>query len=318
MTTKLIKRKCDICHKVFETVEFLNEWMCDECTGPTAQLFGLGRPIDTRKDVEELGYNGQGSWDNAVRVNEAKAKTWYKKAQSNLVQERTPYDEAADSDAINYYMAKITERFGEKNATVVKMYYGVGCKHVSINEIAKLFNVHRTRIHDIINHINNFVWHQRLLEEKQPTQYDWYKYHQAQASSVTLYHGTLRKNLKAIMTHGLTESSGWGGAGTSGVYLSSTKEGALYWAKMAYMREIEEEMELARFDRRYGKNANQLLAVLTVTIPPEALQNLQADMEQAEDVEYDGDPADWQASLDQIGDARFQGRVPPEWISLAN
>jgi hypothetical protein len=38
-------------------------------------------------------------------------------------------------------------------------------------------------------------------------------------------------------------------------------------------------------------------------------------MEQAEDYQYDGEEDDWQASLDQIGDVRFDGPVPASWIT---
>lgn len=43
-----------------------------------------------------------------------------------------------------------------------------------------------------------------------------------------LYHGTLAKHVKSIRQRGIEVGEGWGGAGTSGVFLSGSPEGALY------------------------------------------------------------------------------------------
>ena len=56
---------------------------------------------------------------------------------------------------------------------------------------------------------------------------------------------------------------------------------------------------------------------MSVTIPPEAIRNLRADMEQAEDVRFKGEPMDWEASLDQIGDVMYDGEVPAAWVTEA-
>ena len=137
-------------------------------------------------------------------------------------------------------------------------------------------------------------------------------------SSVVLYHGTLRSNLEDILSNGLSVHEGWGGAGTSGVYLTKSIDGALYWAKLAYMREIEEDLEAHKFDRKYGKKINDLLVVLKVTIPADKVDNLRADMEQAEDYGFEGDPEDWRGSLDVIGDVMYSGVVPSEWIQVVS
>lgn len=129
-----------------------------------------------------------------------------------------------------------------------------------------------------------------------------------------LYHGTLAPSVDEILDRGIQVGEGWGGAGTSGVFLSGTPEGALYWAKMAYQRINDEKMEIHRFDRDHGHEMDRLLAVLAVEIPDKETDRLKADEEQFEDVGADFDPEDWEQSLDVIGDVRFEGAIPPRWI----
>jgi hypothetical protein len=131
---------------------------------------------------------------------------------------------------------------------------------------------------------------------------------------VTLFHGTLTRHLPEILSNGISEGEGWGGAGTSGTFLSGSIEGALYWAKMAYQRETGEKMEAHRFDRDHGHHADELIAVLVVEIPKVEEGRLKADEEQFEDVGADFDPSDWRRSLKEIGDVRFEGPIPREWI----
>ena len=132
--------------------------------------------------------------------------------------------------------------------------------------------------------------------------------------SLTLYHGTRREILDDILQQGLQPSAGWGGAGTTGVFLSGTPEGAEYWAKMAFLRHRDEKLEAATFDRKY--DASQQLALLQIVIPPQYLSNLYADMEQAEDAGFEGEEADWALSLELIGDVRYNGVIPASWITL--
>lgn len=132
-----------------------------------------------------------------------------------------------------------------------------------------------------------------------------------------LYHGTPLKYLSEIQAKGLDEHGGWGGAGTTGVFLSGTPEGALYWAKMNHQMMNGEKMEASRFDRDHGHEADQLLAVLEVWIPDDETDRLKADVEQFEDVLADFSPDDWQQSLEKIGDVRFDGPIPREWIVRA-
>lgn len=132
--------------------------------------------------------------------------------------------------------------------------------------------------------------------------------------ATVFYHGAPRKALASILKKGLEPSEGWGGAGTFGVYLAGTPEGALYWAKLAWQRAHDEKMEASRFDRKYGDRVGELLAVVEVRIPPEAIKNLKADMEQAEDVGFEGDASDWEASLKEIGDVMYDGSVPAAWV----
>jgi hypothetical protein len=130
----------------------------------------------------------------------------------------------------------------------------------------------------------------------------------------TLYHGTLVESLPRIYAEGLEQGEGWGGAGTTGVFLSGTPEGALYWAKMAHQRASGEKMEEHRFDRDHGHHADELIAVVSVEVPEGQTGDLKADVEQFEDVMADFSPDDWRESLKRIGDVRFNGHIPAEWI----
>jgi len=131
---------------------------------------------------------------------------------------------------------------------------------------------------------------------------------------VTLFHGTLLEHVPAILERGIERGEGWGGAGTSGAFLSGTPQGALYWAKMAHQREHSERLEIHRFDRDHGREIDELLAVLAVQVPDDQAGRLRADEEQFEDVHADFDPSDWRQSLKVIGDVRFDGGIPPGWI----
>jgi hypothetical protein len=138
------------------------------------------------------------------------------------------------------------------------------------------------------------------------------------SDSITLYHGTLKENLKNIMKKGLSPSSGWGGGDTYGIYLSKMPEGALYWAKIAFRVKKNEQMDLEKLERKYGKQMEENLAVLEVKIPFEALDNLRADMEQAEDYDFEGEETDWQESLEVIGDVMYDGLIPPKWLKIVS
>lgn len=129
-----------------------------------------------------------------------------------------------------------------------------------------------------------------------------------------LFHGTLRENLPDIVESGIRRGEGWGGAGTSGVFLSGTPEGALYWAKMAHQREHGENLDVERFDRKHKLDMDSLLVVLPVLVPPSAEDLLRADEEQFEDVHADFPATDWRKSLEVIGDVRYDGEIPPHWV----
>lgn len=129
-----------------------------------------------------------------------------------------------------------------------------------------------------------------------------------------LFHGTLAHHINDILENGITMGEGWGGAGTEGVFLSGTPEGALYWAKMAYQRANDGKLEAYSFDRDHGREADRLIAVVAVQIPKAHSKHLMADEEQFEDVGADFEPDDWRQSLEKIGDVRFNGMIPPEWL----
>jgi hypothetical protein len=130
-----------------------------------------------------------------------------------------------------------------------------------------------------------------------------------------LFHGTLIENIPEILSNGIEAGEGWGGAGTSGAFLSGTPAGALYWAKMAYQRTNSEKMEVHRFDRDHGQEVDHLLAVVAVEIPEDETGRLMADEEQFEDVLARFDPTDWRESLKAIGDVRFDGPIPADWVT---
>ena len=134
--------------------------------------------------------------------------------------------------------------------------------------------------------------------------------------SVILYHGTLKEKVPAILRDGLKKSIGWGEAGTEGVYLSGTRAGAEYWAKIAYMSANDERLESGIFDREYGDRKDELIRVLRVEIPMSAIGNLRADMEQAEEYGFEGESEDWQQSLNVIGDVMYDGDIPSNWITV--
>ena len=135
-----------------------------------------------------------------------------------------------------------------------------------------------------------------------------------------LYHGTTKDRLPKIKRQGLLPSHGWGWAGTKGVYLTKYKDVAKYWAKLRFLGNLQEKgdenvrMEDTFFDRKFGDKSGELLSILQVTIPPNKLSNLFVDMEQAEDVGFSGEDSDWELSLKEIGDVRYNGKIPPNWI----
>lgn len=132
------------------------------------------------------------------------------------------------------------------------------------------------------------------------------------AGAPVLYHGTSREAADSIARQGILPSEGWGGAGTEGVYLSSSKTGALMWAMSSLLSKKDEGGDPSKFFAR-GHSADELV-LLEVRIPDNRLSDLKADMEQAEDYQYDGTEDDWEASLDQIGDVRFDGPIPAAWV----
>jgi len=130
--------------------------------------------------------------------------------------------------------------------------------------------------------------------------------------SLILYHGTLAENLPAIQRYGLRPSPGWV-VGNQGVFLSASRKGALYWAKMNFLAKMGEKLEPSRFERKFSRDS---LAIVKVTIPAQYLKNLRADMEQAEDYGEEIDENDWQGALKIMGDVLYKGAIPPEWVVI--
>jgi len=135
----------------------------------------------------------------------------------------------------------------------------------------------------------------------------------ATRKSITLYHGTLLEKIPSILKTGLDAGAGWGSYGGSGVFLSSSYKGALYWAKVSFLASKGEKMESSRFDRKYSP---KILAVVKVTIPQTHFKYLKADMEQAEDFEEGYEKDEWEKSLRIAGDVMYIRKIPPAWIRI--
>jgi GNAT superfamily N-acetyltransferase len=140
---------------------------------------------------------------------------------------------------------------------------------------------------------------------------------------VVLYHGTFKPFVPSILKDGLTPATGWGGANTTGVFLSGSPEGARYWGRYAAASNLDLDGDgdadfdgnAERYERRFPSLPH--VQVLRVTVPANKVKNLRADMEQAEDVGFEGGAEDWQESLAAIGDVMYAGPVPAAWIEVA-
>lgn len=134
---------------------------------------------------------------------------------------------------------------------------------------------------------------------------------------LVLYHGTTIDRLSGILESGLEPSEGWGSAGTEGVFLSGTEAGALSWAKIRLMRDMGwSKWEDRYFSERLGRDGLLCLVVLRVRVPESAQGGLRADMEQAEDFGFEGEPEDWESALDEMGELMFDGEIPASWIDV--
>ena len=139
---------------------------------------------------------------------------------------------------------------------------------------------------------------------------------------VVLYHGTFKPFVPSILKDGLTPATGWGGANTTGVFLSGSPEGARYWGRYAAASNLDLDGDgdadfdgnAERYERRFPSLPH--VQVLRVTVPANKVKNLRADMEQAEDVGFEGGAADWQESLAAIGDVMYAGPIPAAWIEV--
>lgn len=115
-----------------------------------------------------------------------------------------------------------------------------------------------------------------------------------------LYHGTLRSNVSSILSTGLRAGKGWGGAEKPGVFLSSTPEDALYWAKMAMLGRMGLNTDSESFDILEKEGLMEQLAILRVEVPPEAAGSL----------------VPRRTSFSLPNDMQFVGSIPAEWISV--
>jgi hypothetical protein len=133
---------------------------------------------------------------------------------------------------------------------------------------------------------------------------------------LVLHHGTTVDRLPGVLKRGIKVGEGWAGASTEGVYLSRHDDSALMWAKTRLMRDLGwDKIEESRFDRILGEDGLRVLVVLEVHVPKEAEGLLRADMEQAEDFQFEGEAEDWERAYDEMGgELMLNGPVPPEWI----
>jgi hypothetical protein len=142
------------------------------------------------------------------------------------------------------------------------------------------------------------------------------------SAPVVLYHGTFNDFVPSILRDGLTPSVGWGGANTEGVFLSGTPEGAQYWGRYAAANNLDldkdGDADFGGDAERYARAFPNLphITLLKVTVPASHLHNLRADMEQAEDVGFEGKPTDWRGSLKAIGDVMYAGSIPAGWLEV--
>ncbi|NBW06532.1 MAG: hypothetical protein EBR82_00725 [Caulobacteraceae bacterium] len=113
---------------------------------------------------------------------------------------------------------------------------------------------------------------------------------------LTFYHGTLKDAVPSILRTGLRAGQGWGGAAKPGVFLSTSPDSALYWAKMSFLTRHGLPAEESSFDR---VDPSQLV-VLRVDVPPEERSNI----------------VPRQRSYNLAGDSQYVGSVPPGWISV--
>ena len=75
------------------------------------------------------------------------------------------------------------------------------------------------------------------------------------------------------------------------------------------------DLDTERYEHHLeGEGGKNPIVILEVRIPDPYLQNLKADMEQAEDYQFDGEADDWKLSLEQIGDVMYEGSIPASWI----
>ena len=141
-------------------------------------------------------------------------------------------------------------------------------------------------------------------------------------SPVVLYHGTFKDFVPSILRDGLTPATGWGGANTTGVFLSGSFEGARRWGRYAAASNLDLDGDgesdfsgdAERYERRFPSLPH--VQVLRVTIPATKVKHLRADMEQAEEFGFEGKPTDWRGSLKAIGDVMYAGPIPAAWIEV--
>lgn len=115
-----------------------------------------------------------------------------------------------------------------------------------------------------------------------------------------LYHGTLRSNVNSILASGLRAGKGWGEAKKEGVFLSSSPENAMYWAKMSLLAKIGLNTDSSMFDEIEDRDLLDQLAILRVEVPAEFSKYLVPRI----------------TSFARPNDMQFEGAVPPEWISV--
>ena len=131
-----------------------------------------------------------------------------------------------------------------------------------------------------------------------------------------LYHGTLKDYLPSIQSSGLRKGVGWGGHGSEGVFLATSKEGAMYWAKIGAVHAHNEDSEESLDDDEYDRLPAEWkrAAGVEVRIPDRAAGKLLPDVEQAEDFGFDPEDVTLEDSLG-YGAVMYPGDIPPEWVS---
>ena len=118
-----------------------------------------------------------------------------------------------------------------------------------------------------------------------------------------LYHGTLQRHLPSILRDGLQLHVGWAGFEQTGVFLTTSHEYALEWAKLRALHTQQEEGgDLSAELRNYERLPLDEQDAVVLTVDVTGL-TLEPDREQAEDGGLDPYDITLAESIEHLGSA---------------